>query len=75
MGTDAQRWAEAVLAADGTLVPTEGRPWVRIGSGASQTSQRSDFKRTWVRLGERGRSPEGIRGGAEKVISPESHES
>src|SRR5271169_2925061 len=34
---------------------TEGRPWVRNGSGASQTRVRSDFKRAWVRLGERGR--------------------
>src|SRR5208283_4450557 len=33
----------------------EGRPWVRNGSGVSQTRYRSDFKRTWVRLGERGR--------------------
>src|ERR1700693_4011017 len=34
---------------------TGGRPWVRNESGASQTRYRSDFKRTWVRLGERGR--------------------
>src|SRR5271157_4642530 len=34
---------------------TEGRPWVRNGSGVSQTRYWSDFKRTWVRLGERGR--------------------
>src|SRR5271166_453609 len=33
----------------------EGRPWVRCRSGVSQTRYRSDFKRTWVRLGERGR--------------------
>src|ERR1700693_2718459 len=32
-----------------------GSPWVRNESGASQTRYRSDFKRTWVRLGERGR--------------------
>jgi hypothetical protein len=36
------------------LLP-EGRPWVRSGFWRSQTRRRSDFKRTWVRLGERGR--------------------
>jgi hypothetical protein len=33
----------------------EARPGARSGSGVSQTRYRSDFKRTWVRLGERGR--------------------
>jgi hypothetical protein len=38
-----------------TALLPEGRPWVRSGSWRSQTRYKSDFKRTWVRLGERGR--------------------
>ena len=48
---------------------TGGRPWVRNESGASQPRHRSDFKRTWVRLGERGRRDRlGAR--REKGLSP-----
>src|ERR1700730_17048968 len=37
-----------------TALLPEGRPWVRSESGVAR-QDKSDFKRTWVRLGERGR--------------------
>ncbi len=53
MGTDAQRRAYR-LSRRRYSCPKNVRGF-GVDSGASQTRYRSDFKRTWVRLGERGR--------------------